>query len=344
MAFTDFPEQTQGVALLQRSLERGRLGHAYLFSGPDLALLEGLARTLAKTLNCSAPRRAGAVGVDSCDHCSSCRRIDAETHPDLHWVRPESKLRVVKVEQMRDLMQAINLRPSEAEWKLGVVVAADRLTVQAANAFLKTLEEPPAKSILVLLSTEPSALIETILSRCLRLNFGGDTTPRLDAEAETWLRRFTQMAAVEQKSLMARYRLLGVVAARLAGIREAVEQLQTGRSPLTRYANQEVDRKVVEQWEKELAAAVEADYRHRRAGLLALLHTWLRDVWLHTLGATAGLVAYPQFAAEAQQVSARVSAREAMANLEVIAQAQRLLGTNVQESLALEVTLLKLRL
>jgi DNA polymerase-3 subunit delta' len=344
MAFTDFPEQTQGVALLQRSLERGRLGHAYLFSGSDLGVLEALARTLAKTLNCASPRRAGGIGVDSCDGCRSCRNTDNETHPDVHWVRPESKLRVVTVGQMRELMHEIHLRPTEAEWKLGIVVAADRLNVQAANAFLKTLEEPPAKSILILLSTEPSRLLETILSRCLRLNFGGDAVPRLDAAASAWLGRFVELAAAEQKSLLVRYRLLGVVAARLAEIKAAVEKTLTERSPLTRYASQDLEPALVEQWEKELAAAIEAEYRRRRAELLTWLQTWLRDIWLHTLGAGAELAAFPQFDAAARTVAARVPTRLAMENLPILERAQRLLATNVQEALALEVCLLKLHL
>lgn len=344
MAFTDFPEQRQGVALLQRSLERGRLGHAYLFSGPELVLLEGLARTLAKTLNCASPPRASGAGVDSCDGCATCRRVDAETHPDIHWVRPESKTRIVTVAQMRDLMQEIHLRPTEAAWKVGVVVAADRLNLQAANAFLKTLEEPPPKSILILLSTEPSRLLETILSRCLRLNFGGDAMTKLDPDTENWLRRFTQLAANEQRSLMGRYRLLGVLAARLAELRATVEKAITARSPLTRYASQDVEAKLIEQWEKELAAAVEAEYRRRRADLLAIVHAWLRDVWLLTLGVGDGLAALPDFATEARQVAERIAALEAIENLRVLERAQWLLTTNVQETLALEVTLLKLRL
>src|SRR6185436_1663393 len=103
-----------------------------------------------------------------------CRKIEGETHSDMHWVRPESKSRIVSVDQMRELMREIQLKPSEAEVKVAVIVAADRLNTQAANAFLKTLEEPPAKSVLILLSTEPQRLLETILSRCLRLNFGAE--------------------------------------------------------------------------------------------------------------------------------------------------------------------------
>src|SRR5690348_5065862 len=152
MAFKNFSSQRPGIQLLQRSLERGRLAHAYLFIGDELEELEALARTLAKTLNCQEPVVARGVAIDSCDQCLSCRRIGHENHPDVHWVRPESKSRVITTEQMRSLMGEIQLKPGEAEYKIAVVVAADRLRIEAANAFLKTLEEPPAKSVLILLT------------------------------------------------------------------------------------------------------------------------------------------------------------------------------------------------
>src|SRR5271163_3321758 len=119
MSFADFPEQQQAVDLLQRSLERGRLGHAYLFTGHHLAELEALARALAKTLNCLQPvRRApGTPAVDACGQCAICRKIDGDGHPDVHWVRPESKSRIITIEQMRGLMQEIHLKPNEAEYK-----------------------------------------------------------------------------------------------------------------------------------------------------------------------------------------------------------------------------------
>src|SRR5215831_9404682 len=110
MSFAQFPQQKQVVGLLQRSLERGRLSHAYLFSGTDLSELEGVARTLAKTLNCSQPvrRRHSAFQSDCCDQCLSCRKIDEQNHPDVQWVRPESKSRIITIDQMRELMQTIN--------------------------------------------------------------------------------------------------------------------------------------------------------------------------------------------------------------------------------------------
>src|SRR5207245_9061542 len=121
------------------------------------------------------------------------------------------KSSVITSDQMRELMQAIFLKPTEAEYKVAVIVAADRLNIQAANAFLKTLEEPPAKSVLILLTTEPQRLLETILSRCLRLNFAGEGPHPLAAPEMAWLTQFSDMAAAEQKSLLGRYQLMDVL-------------------------------------------------------------------------------------------------------------------------------------
>jgi DNA polymerase-3 subunit delta' len=352
MSFKDFPEQMQGVTLLQRSLERGRLGHAYLFTGHQLDELEALAQTLAKTLNCQQPVRSkqGRVAIDSCDACLNCRKIGHDNHADVHWVRPESKSRVITIEQMRDLMREMNLKPTEAEYKVAVIVAADRLNVQAANAFLKTLEEPPAKSVLILITTEPQRLLETVLSRCLRLNFGGEgPRPLAPAEME-WLSSFSEMAAAEQKSLLGRYRLMDVLLQKLGAMKSGIEESLTARSPLQRH--NDVEKDLRDKWEEELKAAIEAEYRRQRADLLLILQRWLRDVWLQTVASkseggdtnSAGeLLNFPEVGGT-KRVAQRISAKEAMENLRVMEGTQRLLHTNVQEALALEVGLLKIHL
>ncbi len=364
MAFRDFPEQQQGVELLQRSLGRGRLAHAYLFSGNRLELLEGLARTLAKTVNCEEPLRKGTQAIDCCDRCLACKKIEHGNHADVHWVRPESKTRIIRVEQIRDLIQEVNLKPTEARFKMGIIVAADRLKTEAANAFLKTLEEPPAKSMLLLLTTEPQRIIETMVSRCLRLNFGGEGARRLPPDQMEWLVSFTQLAAAGQKSLLGRYRLMDLLLRKLNATRDAIDESLTARSPLQQY--KDADEALVEKWEDELAAGIEAEYRRQRGDLLTVLQSWLRDVWLETLNAgtattksqlrsskgaagesvddgQSSLLSFPQLEAT-QAVARRISAGEAAQNLQVLEQLQRWLFTNVQEALALEVGLLKLRL
>lgn len=340
MAFKDFPGQAQGVALLQRSLERGRLAHAYLFTGHSLDELESLARTLAKVLNCQQPVKSGGVAVDACDACLNCRKVENGNHADVHWVRPESRSRVILVDQMRELMREIQLKPGEAEFKVAVIVAADRLKEQAANAFLKTLEEPPPKSVLILLTAAPQRILDTILSRCLRLNFSGGGQ-KLDAARLDWLTQFGEVAAAEQKSLLGRYRLLDSLVSKLAALKESVEQSLGAKSPLEQY--EEAEKDLREQWEKELAAAIEAEYRLRRGELLLALQLWLRDVWLRTLATGEELLSLPQITST-MTVARRISSARALENLRVLEQTQQSLHTNVQEALALEVGLLKLHL
>jgi DNA polymerase III subunit delta' len=354
MAFRDFPQQQDVVALLEHSLERGRLAHAYLFAGGQLAELEGVARTLAKTLNCEQPprRSPGGTALDCCDACLSCRKIDHDNHPDVLWKRPESKSRQIRISQLvprsdpdadpRPLTDLVFQKPVQARIKVGVIVSADRMNQNAANAFLKTLEEPPADSILILLSTEPQRLLETIVSRCLRLTFAGETGPQRNASMATWLASFSETAVAEQGSLLSRYRLLSVLLNKLNALKEETGKVLTQRSPLQQYDDLEPDLR--ERWEDELAAAIEAEYRRQRAEVLTGLQWWLRDVWLSALGQEPGALAFPQLASAAGAVARRVTPQQAMDNLRVVEDTQRLLATNVQEALALEVGLLKLSL
>jgi len=339
------------VQLLQRSLARGRLAHAYLFAGHHLDDLEALARTLAKTLNCLRPWRSAptAPATDCCDACAACRKIDDDTHPDVFAVRPEKKSRQIGIGQVtrrddspaRVLLDVVYLKPTEAQYKVCLVVAADRMTAEAANAFLKTLEEPPPRSVLILLTTDPARILETIESRCLRLNFGGAGRPRTEAGDLEWLARFSELASADPKSLLQRYRLLDLVLGRLQQLRDEVEQRLTERSPGQRY--EEADEALRERWQKELEAAIEAEYRRRRAELLGLVQWWLRDVWWCCLGRDADALTFPKLTGAAR-LAGRLTPRQAVQNLVTLEETQRLLHTNVQEPLALEVGLLKLEL
>ena len=344
MAFSDFPEQQDVVQLLQRSLERGRLGHAYLFGGTDLEELGAVARTLAKALTCEHPPRRAPNGMplESCDQCLSCRTIDRESHADVLWLRPESKSRIITIDQIRDLLQTVHLKPTQARLKVAVIVAADRLNIQAANAFLKTLEEPPADSTLILLSTQPQRILETIVSRCLRLNFAGEPSAHRAPAFVAWIAKFSEMAAAQQKSLLSRYRLLSVLLSQLNEIKAEAKEALTKRSPLERY--EDIEPKLREKWEDELDAAIEAEYRRQRTDLLTGLQWWFRDVWLTTLKLGHELFTFPEFAAQIQAVAARISPDQGLENLQLLEQTQRLLSSNVQEALALEVGLLKLKL
>ena len=344
MSFGAFPEQLPVVELLQKSLRQGRLAHGYLFSGDDMREMEGLARTLAKTLNCQNPpnRSPGGQALDSCDVCLNCRRIEGNNHPDVQWVRPESKLRVVTIDQIRNVIQTISLKPTEAEYKVAVITGGDRMNVQAANAFLKTLEEPPARSVIILLTCAFEQVLETIRSRCLRLHFAGEPGAKLDESAQQWIESLAAAAVSPQKSLLGRYKLLSLITGRLAQVRETAETQLEASSPLVKYPDVEKDTR--ERWEAELNAAVEAEYRGKRAELLLLLQWWMRDIWLSTMKMEELSLAVPQLRNATEQVANRLSPSDASENLRQLEKLQRQLTTNVQESLALEIGLLKLRL
>lgn len=343
MAFSAFPDQQDNIKLLQNSIARGRLGHAYLFDGHDLAQLEAVACTLAKTLNCENPPTRGKSGLalDSCDQCLSCRKITNLTHPDVLWVRAESKSRIITIDQMRDVMHTIQLKPTQATWKTAIIVAADRLNIQAANAFLKTLEEPPGQAIIMLLSTQPENILETILSRCLRLRFAGEAARLRDPAFLAWLTQFSQLASGDQGTILNRYRLLSLMLSRLGELKATVQDALAKRSPLEKY--QDVDPKQRERWEDELEAAIEAEYRRERADLLVGVQWWLRDVWLTSLK-QGGALTFPDASDATQRIAARVKSAKALDNLGLMDRTLRLLSGNVQESLALEVGLLSLAL
>lgn len=330
------------MALLQRSLHRDRLGHAYLFSGDATETLEAIALELAATVNCLTPTETtpSASPAAACGTCSSCRRIREATHPDVHWLRAESKMQIMRVEQVRELINAVQLKPSEARYKVGILVGADRLNANAANAFLKTLEEPPSRSLLILLSTEPDRLLETILSRCLRLAF--PTRRGLAPAHLAWLQSFVPRFRDSASSILARYQLLDGLLKQLASLRASAESEIKARSPA--HHHRDADASLQDQWEDEAKAATEAEYRRRRSQTLQALQWWLRDVWITAQDHPAALLAIPELAEETRHAAGRLSPSQALANLDLLERTQSLLHTNVQEALALEVAMLRLDL
>ena len=151
--------------LLAECRRRDTLHHAYTFAGPDGVGKKRLALQLAKSLNCAA----APAGLDACDACISCRKVDSGSHPDVQVIAPETK--VFKIDQVRALIQEIYYLPFEGRRRVFILDDADRMNEEAANSLLKTLEEPSAVNVFILVSSRPHLLPMTILSRCHRLRF-----------------------------------------------------------------------------------------------------------------------------------------------------------------------------
>jgi len=155
--------QDKAVRILRGILERNAVAHCYLFAGEEGVGKSRAAHEFSKALICA--RQAG----DACDTCSSCHRIDTGQHPDVHTLGGEE--RQIKIDQIRELGETLGKKSFEGGLKAAIVREAETMNPPAANAFLKTLEEPPAHSVIVLVSARPHLLPETIRSRAQTIRF-----------------------------------------------------------------------------------------------------------------------------------------------------------------------------
>lgn len=153
------------VEMLSAAIRHERIGHAYLLTGPAHIGKTTLARLFAQALNCTHEDQAQRP----CTVCRACTLIARDHHPDVRLVIGEVSGRgrmTLKIDQIRELQQALNLTATEARYKIAIMKQFDSATVGAANAFLKTLEEPPSNVILILTAADGDTLLPTIRSRC----------------------------------------------------------------------------------------------------------------------------------------------------------------------------------
>jgi DNA polymerase III subunit delta' len=148
---------------INASLQQGRLPHALLIHAPQGVGAESLAGWIAQQVLCAAPTD------EPCGTCASCRLFVANNHPDLHWVTRSEDAKQLQVDQIRELCEVFALKSYRLGRKVGVIAPADLMNANAANALLKTLEEPPPDGLLILVAERPSRLPATIVSRCQRM-------------------------------------------------------------------------------------------------------------------------------------------------------------------------------
>ena len=147
---------------LMRSVKAGRIAHAFLLSGPHGTGKRTCANYLTQTILCASPQAP-------CGQCPACKKVMAGLHPDVQVVGEEEKS--ISVDTIRALRDQLALRPFEADRHITLIPRADRMTAQAQNALLKTLEEPAGGNVFFLLTDQPGAMLPTIVSRCRRLRF-----------------------------------------------------------------------------------------------------------------------------------------------------------------------------
>ena len=325
--------------LLRQAIETRRLAHAYLLAGAPRGAAGALAVDLMQRLACLDPEQA------PCGTCDRCRQVAARTWCDNLWIFPVKKSRVISIEQMREtpgskvpppyFLPWLGGTAFAGGWKVGVLAGADRLTEEAANAFLKMLEEPPPDTLILLLSDAPQALLPTIRSRCQRLDLDAPP-PELE---EPWRGEVLAILAAEgaagpaaamaagdrihQILLAMKERAAALVreeiaAERKGGEEEGAVESDGGDEPEAEMPGPEeapregragTDQAVME-------ARVSARYRELRALLLLSLQRWYRDLLALRAGAPAAVVHYQSHLAVLQPRAHRLTLAQALANVE----------------------------
>ncbi len=172
MSFKDVLGHDRPIEFLKRAVHQDKVGHSYLFVGNEGIGKKWVALQFAKALNCL---EGATKKGDACDRCLSCKKIDHHLHPDVLIIEPEGQ--TLKVDQVRQMQRDLVYRPYEGQRRVCVVTAADRMAPHMSNTLLKTLEEPPLHTVIILLANHPRMLLPTILSRCQVIRFHSLSIP-----------------------------------------------------------------------------------------------------------------------------------------------------------------------
>ena len=318
MAFS----RTAALEYLRRAHEQDRLAHAYLISGPPGSGKQQLAAEITSLVN----------GTKVTDVFSAKAR-------EIFVAQPESKSRRIVIAQVRDLEHTLQMRSGNGRRKVAIISDADRLQPQAANAFLKTLEEPPENSLLLLLSALPEALPETILSRCIEIPLAPDGKHQARAEEEKLVKLLQQTAREQSWSIQYAYRLAQEFQRLLRTIREQIQggTEQALKQEQTRYKDA-TDGAWLEEREQYYKALTESLYLQRRAALVETLFAWWSDV----LRANSDVKRreFPAAQKETAAMAKRFNTAGILRRIRCLEELRDHLGRNIQEALAIEVAFL----
>ena len=251
---------------IRKGYESDRLAHAYTIVGSPRGNALQFAESFLKLLFCGGADRP-------CNVCLGCRQVEAHKHVDTLWIEPQSKSRQIKAEEIRELVRRMTQTSFEGGWKAGIVLAAECMNTQSANILLKTLEEPPPKTLLLLVTDSPQSLLPTILSRCQKIVLStGGASP---AAAEAWrlplmdlLRELPPSNGLDAAQMASR--LKGLFDEVKAGIAEAVAEDFDQRDE----ALDETKLKDI------LAARTNARLKEVQSEVFRVMLDWQRDVMM----------------------------------------------------------------
>lgn len=318
---------------LVRSILQDKVSHAYLFVGPSGIGKSLVAREFARALNCQSPREPKSsmplLSDVACGECQSCRKMDSQNHPDFRVIAPDGMS--IKIDQVREMQSEIGYQPYEGKWKVFVIDEADKMTEPAQNSLLKVVEEPPSRSVIILLSATAGELLDTVVSRCQQVRFKRIPT----AEVEEFLigsytvdRRVARTLAALSDGILGR-------AVSLATDESAAKLRHRAVDILLRLSEMDVVGLLLE------ASSAPPD-RKEAIKYVESLMAVARDVFVAGLSQDEELFQNLDMAAEIRRAAQRYSPRKAMAFLEILDRARRDLEGNASVGLAIDAMFLDL--
>lgn len=332
MAFT----VAKAFELIAAAHERARLAHAFLITGPKGSGKEELAAKMGHLLNGDSDEGDDLWGEPVETAAPPLAEQEGEY---IRVVRPRSKSRLIAVDDIRALEKMMNQSSPDGTWKIGVIVDADRMGDSAANAFLKTLEEPPRESLLLLLSSEPEKLLSTIWSRCVHIALAaspGAEKPEQVLRILPLLEKVTRDGIGELESgLAVKAGLEDLLRQRKAEIEK--EYALIFKEEKVKY-QKIVDSKWMEDREKIHLAQASADYLGERSLMIETIHAWVGD--LLRLKAGGEGLEFPEYAGVMAEAVENEDLDVLLRRVAAMEELRRLLETNVVEALALEVSLM----
>jgi len=321
MRFESIIGQERPIRFLTRMLQKGSIPHAMLFTGVDGVGRQTTAKALGMALNCLSP-----VGISACGECPSCQKLISGTHPDMITVKREGAF--IKIDQVRSVSRQLRFAPLEGNWRVVIVNEAQAMNLEASNAILKVLEEPPKRTVIILTASQTTDLLPTIVSRCQQIAFKPIPHERvaealvelhgLDRQTATTLAVSTRgslgkaLSVDEEKWTVWRTRLL-----------EQIASLST-RSIQPVFA---------------LADALVRD-KERLADALDMIMTWFRDILMCKVSPER--IINKDFMTRIEHAAQGNSVNELLEKVGAVYAAQTAISRNSNPRLALEVMMMRL--